>query len=120
MLAHKSLVMIYSIVGNAVAHWRRCGGSLEEMQWLMLIGGDAIAHWRWLIGRDAGTHWRRCGGSVVEMQWLIGGYAVAQMETWWLVVMKKSLLYSVLQSHKSHFLLSSPLLEIQYCKISGY
>ena len=57
MLAHKSLVMIYSIVGNAVAHWRRCGGSLEEMRWL--IEGDAV------------VHWRRCGGSLEEMRWLI-------------------------------------------------
>ena len=99
MLAHKSLVMIYSIVGNAVAHWemrwliggyavdhwRRCVGLFEEMRWI--IGGYAVAHWRrcsgslekmrWLIGEDALNHWRRCGDSLEKMRWLIGEDAVA-------------------------------------------
>ena len=42
-----------------MAHWRRGGGSLKEMRWL--IGGKEVAHWS------------RGGGSLEEMRWLIRG-----------------------------------------------
>ena len=40
-----------------MASWRRCGGFLEEMWWL--IGGNA------------------CGGFLEEMWWFLGGEVVA-------------------------------------------
>ena len=77
--------MPWLIGGDAVAHWRRCGGSLKEMRWF--IGGDAVDHWRrcgglfeemrWIIGGYAVAHWRRCSGSLEKMRWLIGEDAVA-------------------------------------------
>ena len=40
------------------AHWSRCGGSWEEMWWL--IGGDVVAHGN------------ICGDSLEEIWWLMG------------------------------------------------
>ena len=45
------VMVMWWLIGRycSVAHWRRCGGSLED-QW-------------WLIRRYVVAHWKICGGS---------------------------------------------------------
>ena len=51
------------IMGEVVAHYWRCGSSLWELWWLIIV--DVVA--------PCG----RCGGSLLEIWWLIMGYVVA-------------------------------------------
>ena len=72
--------MWWLIIGDVVAHYWRCGGSLLQMWWLII--GEVVAHyWRcggsllemlWLIVADVVAHYWRCGGSLLQMWWLIG------------------------------------------------
>ena len=57
-----------------MAHWRRCGGSLN----VVAPGRDVVAHWRRCGGSlNVVAPGKRCGGSLEEMWWLLGRDVVA-------------------------------------------